>query len=376
MRVVITGASGNVGTSVLRRLMANPDVESIVGVCRRPPALVLPKVTWHGADVGVDPLVPVIAGADAVIHLAWQIQPGHDKAQLERTNVGGTRRVVDAVLATGVRRLVYASSVGTYAPGPKDHPIDESWPATGVPGSLYSAHKAAVERLLDSVAAATPDLRIVRLRKALVFKAGAATGIARLFLPGWLPTPVLGRRWVPVLPTFDRLALQVVHTDDAAAAYERALLSTDGEAAGGADGVDGAFNIAADGVLRGPELAAALGARPVPVPFPALRAVVAASWRARLQPVAAGWLDLAAGVPLMDSGRARRELGWTPVRSAADTFDELLGGFARRSGLPTAPLCPPPGGELLPLAPHFTPVRAPLGAAGPAADHSANHWAK
>lgn len=353
MRVVITGASGNVGTSVLRRLMANPDVESIVGVCRRPPALVLPAVTWHSADVGVDPLGSVIAGADAVIHLAWQIQPSHDGTQLERTNVVGTRRVVDAVLAAGVPRLVYASSVGTYAPGPKDHPVDESWPATGVPGSLYSAHKAAVERLLDSVAAAAPHLRIVRLRKALVFKAGAATGIARLFLPRWLPTPVLGRRWVPVLPTFDRLALQVVHSDDAAVAYERALLDDDAR---------GAFNIAADGVLRGPELAAALGARPVPVPFPVLRAAVAASWRARLQPVAAGWLDLAAGVPLMDTGRARRELGSTPARSAADTFDELLGGFARRSGQPTAPLRPPPGGELLPLDPQLDPVHAPLGA--------------
>lgn len=345
MRVVVTGASGNVGTSVVRRLLDNPEVTSIVGVCRRPPARRRPKVTWHAADVGVDPLEPVMAGADAVIHLAWQIQPSHDEARLERTNVVGTRRVVDAVVAAGVPTLVYASSVGTYARGPKDHPVDESWPATGVAGSLYSAHKAAVERLLDSVGAAAPELRIVKLRKALVFKAGAATGIARLFLPRWLPTPVLGRRWVPVLPTFERLALQVVHTDDAAAAYERALFTA---------GAEGAFNIAADGVLRGPELAAALGARPVPVPYPALRAVVAASWRARLQPVAAGWLDLAAGVPLMDTAQARRELGWAPSRDAVDTFDDLLGGFARRSGLPTAPLRPPPGGELqdeLPVQP-------------------------
>lgn len=352
MRVVITGASGNVGTSVVRRLMACADVEAIAAVCRRPPALTLPKVTWHAADVGLDRLEPVLRGADAVIHLAWQIQPGHDETQLERTNVIGTRRLVDAVLTTGVPTLVYASSVGTYAPGPKDRPVGESWPATGVPGSLYSAHKAAVERLLASVAAAAPGLRIVELRKALVFKAGAATGIARLFLPRWLPTPVLGRRWVPVLPTFDRLALQVVHSDDAAAAYERALLTAEAR---------GPFNVAAGGVLRGPELAAALGARPVPVPFPVLRAAVAASWRARLQPVAAGWLDLAAGVPLMDTGRAVTELGWVPTRGAADTFDELLGGFARRSGLPTAPLRPPAGGELLPFDPQLDAVHAPMG---------------
>jgi len=341
MRVVVTGASGNVGTSVVCRLAANPEVHSIVGVCRRPPAVIPSKVTWHAADVGVDPLAPVVAGADAVIHLAWQIQPSHDEAQLARTNVVGTRRVVDAVVAAGVPTLLYASSIGTYAPGPKDRPVDEAWPATGVPGSLYSAHKVAVERLLDSVAAGVPGLRIVKLRKALVFKAGAATGIARLFLPRWLPTSALGRRGVPLLPVFDRLALQVVHTDDAALAYERALLTE----------VSGAVNIAADGVLRAPDLADALAARPVPVPFPALRAAVALSWRARVQPVAAGWVDLAAGVPLMDTGRARRELGWEAARHARATLDDLLGGFARRSGLPTAPLHPPPGGELLPLEP-------------------------
>ncbi len=74
----------------------------------------------------------------------------------------------------------------------------------------------------------------------------------------------------------------------------------------------------------------------------------------------------------MDTGRARRELGWTPSRSAAATFDELLGGFARRSGMPTAPLRPLRGGELLPLDPQLDPVPAPLGAAR----HSANHSAK
>lgn len=344
MRVVVTGASGNVGTSVVSRLVASSAVTAVVAVCRRPPALRLPKVTWHAADVGVDPLEPLLAGADAVVHLAWMIQPGHDEARLHRTNVVGTGRVVDAALAAGVPRLVYASSVGTYARGPRDHPVDETWPATGVPGSLYSLHKAAVERMLDGMAAAAPGLRVTRLRMALVFKAGAATGVARLFLPPWLPEAVLGSRRVPLLPVFDRLALQVVHGDDAAVAYERALLAD----------VDGPFNLAADGVLHGPDLAAALGARPVPVPFPVVRAVVAASWRARLQPVAAGWLDLAAGVPLMDTGRARQELGWAPTRSAAATLDDLLDGFARRAGLPTAPLRPPPGGELLPIVPGTT----------------------
>lgn len=155
MRIVVTGASGNVGTSVLARLAADESVAEIVGMSRRVPPLRLPKVTWHPADVGIDALTPIFAGADALIHLAWMIQPARDEAVMERTNVTGTRRVVEAVLAAGVPTLVHASSVGTYARGPKNRPVDESWPATGVaPGWV----DLAVDVPTMDTAAARTDL--------------------------------------------------------------------------------------------------------------------------------------------------------------------------------------------------------------------------
>ena len=117
MRVVVTGASGNVGTSVLEALGAEPQVKEIVGLARRVPAVQMPKVEWVGADVTEDELVPVFAGADAVVHLAWAIQPGRDESVTERINVEGTRRVLDAVARAGVGAFVYASSVGAYSPG-------------------------------------------------------------------------------------------------------------------------------------------------------------------------------------------------------------------------------------------------------------------
>jgi nucleoside-diphosphate-sugar epimerase len=141
MKVLVVGASGNVGSAVLRRLAREPAVTEIVGVCRRIPSATADPpfggVEWrsidvadHGATVA---LSDAARGAQVVIHLAWQIQPSHDQARLRRTNVQGTANVAEAAIRAGVPALIVASSVGAYAPGPKDLAVDESWPTTGGP---------------------------------------------------------------------------------------------------------------------------------------------------------------------------------------------------------------------------------------------------
>src|SRR5919112_5322296 len=118
MRVVVTGATGNVGTSVLHALAREPAVDSIVGVARRLPAMSFPKTEGAQADVVTDDLVPLFRGADAVVHLAWLFQPTHEPLVTWVGNVGGATRVFDAVAAAGVPALVYSSSVGAYGPAP------------------------------------------------------------------------------------------------------------------------------------------------------------------------------------------------------------------------------------------------------------------
>lgn len=330
MRVVVTGATGNVGTSVVEALSADPAVDSIVGLARRLPALEVPKVTWAAADVSSSDLEPHFRGADAVIHLAWLIQPSHRLDVLEATNVEGTARVLAAMGRTGVRTIVYASSVGAYSAGPKDRPVDESWPTEGIPSSFYSRHKAATERLLDGFEETHPDARVVRLRPALIFKREAAWGIRKVFVGRALPGPLLRPERIPFVPRHPRLVFQALHTRDVAEAYRLALLSD----------ARGAFNVAADPVLDGEELGRVLGARPVPVPGAILRGAVAASWLMRLQPTAPGWIDLALGVPLLDTTRIRGELGWRPTVSSGDALRELLEGLADGAGAPTPPLEP------------------------------------
>jgi UDP-glucose 4-epimerase len=329
MRIVVTGATGNVGTSVLRALAGDDRVEEIVGVARRLPRWRNPRTNWVQADVSASPLEHAFRGADAVIHLAWLIQPSRDENMLEATNVTGSRRVFEAAAAAGVGALVYASSIGAYSPGPKDRRVDESWPTDGIPSSFYSRHKAAAERALDEIEAAHPEMRVVRLRPGLIFKREAAQEIRRLFAGPLLPSPLVRPGLIPVLPAPEGLVLQAVHADDVAEAYR--LAATEERARG-------AYNIAAEPVLDVPALARLLRARPIKVPAKALRVAAEVTWRAHLQPTPPGWLDMGLAVPVMDTRRAREELGWTPRRDAGEALLELLEGMRSRAGAETPPL--------------------------------------
>ena len=170
MRIVVVGATGNIGTSVLRSLENEEKVESILGVARRLPDLSMPKVEWAAADVVTDDLVPLVRGADAVVSLSWLIQPSRDLTKLWMVNVEGNSRIMRAVKEAGVPALLYSSSVGVYSPGPKDRRVDESWPRDGVRTSYYARHKAEVERRYDAFERDAPDVRVVRIRPGLVFK--------------------------------------------------------------------------------------------------------------------------------------------------------------------------------------------------------------
>src|SRR5436190_2644755 len=336
MRVVVLGATGNVGTSVLHALGQGPGVEDIVGVARRAPSTRIPGVRWETADVVRDDLVPLLRGASTVIHLAWLIQPSRDRAATRAVNVGGSARVLRAVAEAGVPALVYASSVGAYSPGPKDRRVDEGWPTGGIETSFYSRHKAAVERILDGFEQDNPDTRVVRLRPGLIFKRDAATEIRRYFAGAFVPGALVRPALIPIVPAVDRLRFQAVHSLDVGEAYALAVTRD----------VRGAFNIAAEPVLDPDELGRILHARPVRVPAKALRLAVDATWRLHLQPTPPGWVDMALAVPLLDTTRAREELGWQPRHSSADALLELLGGMRDAAGAETPPLSPSTSGPL------------------------------
>jgi UDP-glucose 4-epimerase len=330
MRIVVFGATGNVGTSLLDALRRDGQVESVLGIARRLPNAAGDKVEWARADIATDDLAPHVRGADCVVHLAWLIQPSRDLSSVRRVNVDGSARVFRAVADASVRSLVYASSVGAYSRGPKDSRVDESWPTDGIPTSFYSQHKAEVERQLDRFEREHSDVRVVRLRPALTFKRESAEGQRRLFAGPFFPSPLVRRGLVPFVPDVHGLRFQAVHSYDVGEAYRLAALGY----------VRGAFNIAAEPVVDPDALAHLLHARKVPVAPGVVRGAAALTWKLRLQPTPPGWVDLALQTPLLDTEKARRELGWKPRFSALDALSDVIAGIREGAGAPTPPLHP------------------------------------
>ncbi|WP_247827239.1 NAD-dependent epimerase/dehydratase family protein [Arthrobacter antioxidans] len=359
MRIAVIGATGNVGTAVLSRLHRAaeereatprqgaatadpPEALSIIAVARTIPAtdrLPYAGVDWHALDIGTDEgrdaLTAALSGVDAVVHLAWAIQPNRDEEAMHRTNVTGTAHVLQAAAAAGVRQVVCASSVGAYSPSDKTPRRDESWPTGGIRSSHYSRHKAEQERLLDVFERDNPDIAVARLRPALIFQGQAGSEIGRYFLGPLVPKIVLGGLPLPLLPVPGSFIFQAVHAEDVADAYWRVVVQR----------ASGAFNIAAEPELTPERVADLLGARRViGLPVRVLRALVGASWALGVQRTDPGWIDMAAGSPVMDTTRARTELGWEPRHSSRDALAEVLAGLRRGAGRSGSPKLHPRSG--------------------------------
>jgi UDP-glucose 4-epimerase len=313
MRLVITGATGNVGTALLRLLRTAPALTTVKAVVRRPPddeETPYDLAKWAGIDLAtgdsVARLADLMRGTDAVAHLAWDIIGGRGRREQRRTNLLGTGHVLAAMAAAGVPHLVHLSSVAAYAPEPSHRlRVTEEWPLGGVPGSHYSADKVAVERLLDRARSARPHLTVARLRPPAVLQPDAAGDLGRYVL-GKL-SPALRYRWLrPQLLPMPHFTTQMVHAADVADLIWRVLQA----------GGEGAYNVASEPVLRSSEIAAALGARRVPFPVWLLAPVLDVSSSLRVQPLDRSWLDMITQTPLVSSRRAREELGWQPAHQA------------------------------------------------------------
>ena len=239
MRVVVIGATGNVGTALLRALARRGRGRRDR---RRRPAAAGPRdaeVRWTRPTSPATTSGRCCAGADAVVHLAWLIQPSRDEAVTHEANVEGSRASSRRRPrpASGARLRVLRRHLRR---GPKDRAVDESWPR---PGSRRRSTRATRRRWsasLDSFEAAHPEIRVVRLRPGLIFQRDAASEIRRLFAGPFLPSPLVRRELVPIVPRHPRLRFQAVHADDVADAYRPRARHAHAR---------GAFNIAADPLL-------------------------------------------------------------------------------------------------------------------------------
>jgi UDP-glucose 4-epimerase len=318
--VAVTGPTGEIGISAVEALERHPEVERIIGMARRPfdpAAHGWTRTEYQRGDItdrgAVDAFV---ADADVVVHLAFIIMGSRQESA--RVNLEGTRNVFEAtVAAQRPRRLVYTSSVAAYgyhADNPM--PITEDVPTRGSPEHYYSQQKAACESALVEITADS-SLEVFVLRPCIV--AGPkAPALAEAMPWNQLPGPI--KRFTQALPLLKPpfpdpgTPLQLVHHDDVGSAIALAATTS---------APPGAYNIAADGVISMSDLADALGARPVRVPRIAATAASEVIARLPFVPTALEWLHVGRTSVVMDTAKAKTQLGWTPKYTAAETLSAL-----------------------------------------------------
>jgi nucleoside-diphosphate-sugar epimerase len=263
------------------------------------------------------------SGADVVVHLAFLVMGTATRKTVRAVNVEGTLNVLRAAAGAGVRRLVYASSVAAYG-FHADNPVGmtEEWPVRPAAHFFYAQEKAELERRIGEDAAGHPGLDIFLLRPSIVV--GPHTVGAKGRVPG--PLALLGHRLVGAtrrlavrlpLPV-PRMPVQFVHEDDVGQAF---LLCAVGV------GPPGAYNIAGDGVLTAADVARELGLLPVPVPGAVVRASARAlTSLAALPPVPpiVTWVEVLTHPAVMDTTKAKRELGWQPRYTGREALRTAL----------------------------------------------------
>ena len=326
LTVAVTGPTGTFGFGLLPLLQAEPRVARVAGIARRPfdpRQRGWTKMDYRRGDVR-DPaaLREAFRDADVVVHLAFLVISGSEETT-RAVNVEGTLNAFRAAADAGARRFVYASSVAAYG-FHADNPVgmDEQWPVRPAERLFYARQKAELEHLLRDEARAHPGTALYLLRPPVVFGPHALG--AKDLLPGPLArlTPLAlrvydgaGRLPLRIPVAVPDMPLQFVHEEDVGRALLQCVVGA---------GPPGAYNIAGEGVLSTLDVARELGVRPVTVPALPARAAARALVRLPFLPRVAGWLEVASRPAIMDTTRARTELGWRPRYSALEALRDTL----------------------------------------------------
>lgn len=311
MRIAVTGSSGYVGTSLLRRLAWADWVEAILAVDLLPPHCAYPdSVTFARHDVR-DSLHQLFCEfePDAVVHLAFVLEPGRDEKAIRDVNLGGTNNALAATAAAGAKHFLYFGSTTIYGPH-ADNPkwLTEDSPPRPLPGFQYAVDKLGSEELISKFASENPDIRVGILRGCPVMGPNARNFISRAFAK---PLLIGLRGYDP--------PMQFLHEDDLVDLLEKGLR----------DRLSGIYNVAGEGVVRWSEMARMLGRSVVTLPASVLYAVASATWSLRLQSDAP-----AAGLAFIQhrwtasTEKIKRELGV----SFSHTSSEAWSAYAQRVG--------------------------------------------
>ena len=297
MRVAVTGCASDFGTVLLPRLLADPEVEEVVGIGRRnPPRVVHDKLTFVREDVRSPRMRELFEGCEVVYHLAFVAAEIRDKQLTHDVNFNGSVNVIRAAHEAGVRRLIVSSSISAYGVH-ADNPAfcDEDDFPRGNPDKYYFYDSAEVEHFAEWWMRRHDGLAIVLLRAA--FACGPTfdnEGLEMFCAPTMMIPSGEGR-------------FQLIHEDDIADAFHRALRAD----------LVGPYNLAPDDTLSLHELGEIHGQRVVTLPAAVARRGADVLFALGLAPFSSHWVI--AGEAPVRSERFRAATGWEPRYDCRET---------------------------------------------------------
>jgi UDP-glucose 4-epimerase len=326
MKYLITGGSGYIGGRLIELLTQDPANEVLI-LDLRPPAVPRPRTRFQRMDVrdrGMRALLET-ERPDALVHLAFVLNPMRDEHTMYDIDVNGTQNVLEAASAAGVGQLLVASSTTAYGAFPDNPvPLTEEHPVRGLPGYEYARDKTEIDRQCQLWAAQHPDRVMTIVRPTIVFGPNVNNYIVRF----WSSSP-----FFPLLDGADP-DWQFVHEDDVVEAMSRLLAERRG----------GIFNLTADGTIKLSEAARLAGLKTRKISSRAYRRIARTAWRLRLPKVEAppGQIDFILYPWIASNEKLKAELGWTPRYTSRETFEITMRakGIARGAGETAA--APPP----------------------------------
>lgn len=309
-RVLVTGADGFLGRGLLQALAREPGIETVVATDVRevPPQRRLPAVTYLRQDVrdaGVADTLRAHA-IDSVVHLASIVTPdprmGRELAYA--VDVLGTRNVLAACVAAGVAHIVVSSSGAAYGYHADNPPwLRESDALRGNEAFAYAHHKRLVEEMLADYRSSAPQLAQTVLRIGTILGEHVDNQITALFeKPRLLAVRGSDSPFV------------FVWDEDVAGAILHALRTR----------TAGCFNLAGDGALTLPEIAARLGKPLLALPASVLRAGLAVGKLLRLTRYGPEQLDFLRYRPVLLNTALKERFGYLPSKTSAQAFDAFV----------------------------------------------------
>ena len=330
LTVAVTGPTGTFGFGLMPLLQADERIAGIVGIARRPfdaNEHGWTKMTYREGDVrDRAALQEAFQGADVVVHLAFMITGAASRETIRKINVEGTLNAFRAAAAAGARRFVYASSIAAYG-FHRDNPVGmtEDWPARPAAHLFYAQEKAEIERLLEEEAVGHAGLGVYLLRPPIVLGPHAVGGkdvVPEKLAPILRPLRgLMGRVSLPVVAL--PVPVQFIHEADVGQAFLLCIVGA---------GAPGVYNITGDGVLSGAQLLRELGLTPIPAPARLVRAAARGVAAVPFAPPFTAWAEAFTHPAIMDSSKARRELGWRPRYSSLEALRDTLHGRHDQSG--------------------------------------------